>query len=144
MEVQSYATHRRFVPLFHFGLSVLILLLCAGAAVDLQRAWARGSGRLEAGLVLGLGIAAGFLFYFVRSFALKAQDRAIRAEEMIRHFALTGSLPDPRLTVRQLVGLRFASDAELPALARRAAAEGLSENAIKRAIVTWRPDTYRV
>lgn len=144
METQSYATHRRWVPLYHFVLSTLIVLLAAGAVVDCFRAWRRGSGRLEAGIVLGLVVASALLYYYVRVFALKAQDRAIRAEETIRHFALTGALPDARLSVRQFVGLRFASDAEYPGLARRAAAEGLSEDAIKRAVENWRPDTYRV
>ena len=77
-------------------------------------------------------------------FALKAQDRAIRAEENLRHFVLTGKLLDPKLTVRQIIGLRFASDGEFVALAQRAAAENLSEDDIKKAIKTWKPDTYRV
>jgi hypothetical protein len=53
-------------------------------------------------------------------------------------------LLDPKLTVRQIVGLRFAPDAEFVALARRAAAENLSEDAIKRAVKNWKADTYRV
>ena len=84
------------------------------------------------------------LFFFCRIFALKAQDRAIRAEENLRHFAMTGKLLDPKLTIRQIIGLRFASDEEFVALARRAAEEGLTEDAIKRAVKQWRPDTYRV
>ncbi len=81
---------------------------------------------------------------FARIFALKAQDRAIRAEENLRHFALTGKLLDPRLTVKQIIGLRFASDAEFVALAQRAAEEKLSLDAIKRAVKDWRADYYRV
>ncbi len=84
------------------------------------------------------------LFFFCRIFALKAQDRAIRAEENLRHFALTGKLLDPRLTIRQVIGLRFASDAEFVELAARAVQENLSEDAIKRAVKSWRADTYRV
>jgi hypothetical protein len=53
-------------------------------------------------------------------------------------------LLDPRLTVKQIVGLRFASDAEFVELARKAAEEGLSPDAIKKSIKTWRPDHYRV
>ncbi|MEZ5333140.1 MAG: DUF6526 family protein [Thermoanaerobaculia bacterium] len=144
MDAQSYATHRRLVPLYHYVLTGLMLVLTVGAVVDLYRAWRRASGRLEAAVLLGLVVAAWLLLYFVRIFALKAQDRAIRAEETIRHFALTGKLPDARLRVRQYVALRFASDAELPALARRAAEEGLSNDAIKRAVTGWRADHYRV
>ena len=77
-------------------------------------------------------------------FPLKAQDRAIRAEENLRHYVLTGKLLDPKLTVRQIIGLRFASDREFVALAQKAAAESLSEDAIKKAIRNWRADTYRV
>ncbi len=83
------------------------------------------------------------LFFFSRIFALKAQDRAIRAEESLRFYVLTGKLPDPRLTVRQIIGLRFASDEELPALAQRAASEKLSEDDIKKAVKNWRTDEYR-
>ena len=57
---------------------------------------------------------------------------------------LTGKLLDARLTVRQVVGLRFAPDEEFVELARRAAAEGLSEKDIKQAVKRWKPDTYRV
>ncbi|MCP5111202.1 MAG: hypothetical protein GY953_10235, partial [bacterium] len=79
-----------------------------------------------------------------RLFPLKAQDRAIRAEENLRHYVLTGKLLDPQLTTRQVVGLRFAADEEFVELAQKAAAENLSEDAIKKAIKNWRADTYRV
>ncbi len=59
-------------------------------------------------------------------------------------FRLTGKLPDSRLSIRQIIGLRFASDDELVALAKRAADENLSEDEIKRAIKNWKADTYRV
>jgi hypothetical protein len=84
------------------------------------------------------------LMFFCRIFALKAQDRAIRAEENLRHFALTGKLLDPRLTIRQIIGLRFASDDEFVALAQAAAEKNLTEDAIKQAVKKWRSDTYRV
>jgi len=81
---------------------------------------------------------------YARSFALKAQDRAIRAEEQLRHYVLTGKLLDPRLTVKQVVGLRFASNEELVALAQRAADQNLAPKDIKQSVKNWRPDTYRV
>jgi hypothetical protein len=77
-------------------------------------------------------------------FSLKAQDRAIRAEENFRHYILTGKPLDSRLTTRQIIGLRFASDEEFPALAVRAVEENLSEDEIKRLVKKWRPDYYRV
>jgi hypothetical protein len=75
---------------------------------------------------------------------VEAQDRAIRAEENLRHYVLTGKLFDTALETRQIIALRFASDLELPALARRAIAERLTPDAIKKAIQVWRPDLYRV
>ena len=84
------------------------------------------------------------LFFFCRTFPLKAQDRVIRAEENMRHFVMTGKLLDPRLSIQQIIGLRFASDAEFPALAQRAADESMSADAIKRAVKSWRVDLYRM
>jgi hypothetical protein len=76
-------------------------------------------------------------------FALKAQDRAIRAEENFRHYLLTGKPLDSKLTIRQIIGLRFASDEEFPSLAQKAAEEGMSEDDIKKAVKNWRGDYYR-
>jgi hypothetical protein len=84
------------------------------------------------------------LAFFARAFPLKAQDRAIRAEENLRYFVMTGKLLDPRLSVLQVVALRFASDAEFVPLALRAANEKLAPKDIKQAIKTWRADEYRV
>jgi hypothetical protein len=84
------------------------------------------------------------LFFIARLFPLKAQDRAIRAEENLRHYVMTGKLLDPKLTIRQIIGLRFASDQEFVELAGRAVEENLSEDAIKKAVKNWRADTYRV
>jgi hypothetical protein len=98
----------------------------------------------SAALISVLTVSILMLFFFCRIFALKAQDRAIRAEENLRHYVLTGKLLDPRITVRQVVGLRFASDEEFVELARRAAEEGLPEDKIKKSVREWRPDHYRV
>lgn len=84
------------------------------------------------------------LFLYARLFALKAQDRAIRAEENFRHFILTGKPLDTKLNIRQIVGLRFASDEEFPELAKISVEGNMSEDDIKKAIKIWRPDTYRV
>jgi hypothetical protein len=82
--------------------------------------------------------------FFARTFALKAQDRAIRAEENLRHYVLTGKLLDRRLSVGQIVGLRFASDEEFPALAQKAAESGLAQKEIKRSVKNWRADHDRL
>lgn len=80
----------------------------------------------------------------VRTYALKAQDRAIRAEEQLCHFMLTGKPFDSRLNIRQIIALRFASDEELPALAKKAAEEKLRSKEIKQQIKDWREDNYRI
>ena len=72
-----------------------------------------------------------------------AQDRAIRVEENLRHFVMTGKLLDPRLTTLQIVALRFASDEEFLELARKSAEQGTVSKDIKQAIRHWRADHYR-
>lgn len=85
-----------------------------------------------------------FMFYFLRAFALKAQDRAIRAEEKLRYFILTGKPISSKITTRQIIGLRFASDDEFVALVEKAEKENLSEKEIKKEIKSWKADMYRV
>jgi hypothetical protein len=84
------------------------------------------------------------LYIHSRVFALKAQDRAIRAEETLRYFILTGKPLDHRLTLGQIIALRFASDEEMPALAEKAVTHGLSNDDIKKQIRVWRMDVHRV
>ena len=142
MAQQTYATHRQFVPLYHYVLSPLIMATLIGSIVNVSKSIG-GAGLYSASLVVALSVAMLMLSFFARAFALKAQDRAIRAEEQLRHYVLTGKLLDSRLTVKQIVGLRFASDGEFVAMAKRAADEHMEPEAIKKAVTTWRPDTYR-
>ena len=144
MAEQNYSNHRRFVAGFHFVLAGILLLCVVGALVQVYRAWLMHENRVVSVLILLLAVAGVQLFWFCRIFSLKAQDRAIRVEEQLRHFVLTGEMPDARLDTRQMVGLRFAGDEEFPALAKRAADEGMSETEIKKAVKSWRGDTYRV
>ena len=143
MEAQSYANHRKIVPLFHQVLFGLIVLTLIGSFVNLYQSLGDHQRLYSASLIVVIVVCLTLLFFFCRIFALKAQDRAIRAEENLRHFILTGKALDARLTMRQIVGLRFASDAEFAALAQRAAAENLSGDQIKRAVTNWRPDHDR-
>jgi len=144
MNPQNYANHRQYVPAFHIVLFGLLLVTLIGSVVNLIKSWGDHARIYSASLIVVLTLAVMITAVLARLFALKAQDRAIRAEENLRHFVMTGRLLDPRLTIRQIIGLRFASDAEFLALAARAVNENLSEDAIKRAVVDWRPDTYRV
>jgi hypothetical protein len=145
MSTQNYRTHRQFVPLHHF-VAYPIIFACLIASVWLfyTAFFLVHHGRLVALVIGGLSIASLLICYYGRAFALKAQDRAIRAEENLRHFVLTGKLLDGRLTTSQIIALRFASDTEFLVLADRAAKENLTAEEIKKAIVNWRPDHYRV
>lgn len=142
MPSQNYGNHRQYVPLYHVGLFGLLLLLMGGSIVNLIESDA--AGLYSASLLVAVSLALFGLFYFSRAFALRAQDRAIRAEENLRHFALTGSLLDPRLSLGQVIALRFAADDEFVALAARAADEAMDPDAIKQAVAGWRADHHRV
>jgi hypothetical protein len=144
MSQQNYSNHRRWVPMYHFVSSLLIYAAFIGSIVNLIKTMNRDTSLYDASLLVVVTFVAVVLHYYVRVFALKAQDRAIRAEENLRHYVLTGKLLDPSLTVRQIIGLRFAVDDEFVELAKRAADEQLSEVDIKKAIANWRADTYRV
>jgi len=144
MAEQNYANHRQLVPAYHFVLFAILVLTLIGSGVNLYKSLGDHERLYSAALILVLVVISIMVALFARVFSLKAQDRAIRAEENLRHFALAGKLLDARLTTRQIVGLCFASDGEFVALAARAAQEGLSEDDIKRAVKDWRPDTYRV
>jgi hypothetical protein len=144
MPEQSYANHTKLVPMFHQVLSLLILVTFIGSVVNLYQSLGDHSRLYNAALIMAITVALMIIFWYVRIFPLKAQDRAIRAEENLRHYVLTGKLLDPRLTVRQIVGLRFAPDAEFPALAHRAAAENMTPKAIKQAVKSWRADYDRL
>ncbi|WP_127588475.1 DUF6526 family protein [Paenibacillus koleovorans] len=142
---QTYANHRRIHPLYHFVLSLLTLLVLIGSIMWLVQSLGDEETRLLPSL-LAVGFAVCFvvLFLIVRGYAAKVQDRAIRAEEKLRHYILTGKPLDNRLTIKQIVALRFASDEEFPALCRRAVLESLEPVAIKQAVRTWRADHDRV
>jgi hypothetical protein len=141
---QSYAKHAKFVPLYHQVLFGIVVLTLIGSFVNLYQSIGNHDRLYNASLIAAISVALALVFFFVRTFPLKAQDRAIRAEENLRHFALTGKLLDPRLTIKQIIGLRFASDAEFPELARKAAAEGLRPDDIKKSVKKWRPDHDRM
>jgi hypothetical protein len=79
----------------------------------------------------------------MRMFALKLQDRIIRLEVHVRLARLGQEQYLPRLSTRQIVALRFASDAELPALLARTVADNLTPDQIKRAVVDWQADNLR-
>ena len=141
-EQQNYSNHRRFVPLFHYFLALLIVATLIGAAINFFKSTG-GDGLYSASLIVAIALANVFIFLFLRSFAMKVQDRAIRAEENLRNYVRNGSLLDSRLDMRQIIGLRFASDGEYDDLAVRAVNDGLSEDDIKKAVANWQGDHHR-
>jgi uncharacterized protein DUF6526 len=139
---QTYANHARFDPWFHFFLAPIVLIILIASIVHLVRhphPW---------GVVhVVLAFALFMLVFKVRLYSLKVQDRVIRLEERLRLAAL---LPEPlrsrinELDIRQLIALRFASDAEIPGLVERTLNEKLTQKQIKQAVQSWRPDNFRV
>ena len=144
MQEQSYAKHAKFVPMFHFVLFGIIALTFIGSFVNLWQSLGDHERIYNASLITAISVALLLLFAFTRTFSMGVQDRAIRAEENLRHFALTGKLLDPRLSLKQIVGLRFASDAEFAELARKAAEGGMPQDEIKKSVKHWRADHDRV
>ena len=139
---QHYSNHTRYVPLWHFFTSIIILAILGGSVVNLLHADA--ATHYSAALLLLVAIVLVMLFVYARLFALKAQDRAIRAEENLRHFVLTGKLLDKKMRTSQVIALRFASDEEFVALAQKAAAENMPPKQIKKAVKQWKADYHRV
>lgn len=142
MSEQNVKNHSRLVPGFHFFGYLVLLALLIGSIRYLVRD--ETTDKYPAVLFLLVTVLLFLLFWYARSFALKAQDRAIRAEEGLRYFQLTGKRLDPALRLGQIIALRFASDEELPALAERAAREQLTNKQIKEAVQRWRADHHRV
>jgi hypothetical protein len=144
MTEQNFSNHRRIVPGFHVVLSLLLVGGIIISIINIIRHPANSGGHVSAALITLLFVCAFLISWYVRQFPIKAQDRAIRAEEGLRFFIITGKTLDNRLTIGQIAALRFASDDELVELATRAAAENLSPNDIKKSIKNWRADHHRV
>lgn len=142
MSEQNFKNHGRFVPLYHYVAGMLVILGFGGSIVNLLHADAHT--HYSAALLVVAFFVLILLFWYARAFALRAQDRAIRAEENFRHFILTGKPLPKELRMGQIIALRFASDAEFPALAKKAVEENLSQKQIKEAIQNWRADYDRV
>jgi hypothetical protein len=142
-KAQSFANHARMVPGYHYitGLILLVLLFWTGRA--LVRDFSVLSV-MDFLLVLAVTLTA----FYARTFALGVQDRVIRLEEQLR---MAEVLPDDlrsrvqEFTTEQLIGLRFASDDELPGLARKVLDEAIMDRrSIKAIVKDWRPDHQRV
>ena len=143
MEAQTYKTHRRWLPMFHFFAFPVSVI---NVIVEGYRAWHYGIHRGSIWNVI-FAIAVMVAVLASRQMANAVQDRVIRLEMRLR---LAGILPTAMqsrindLTPRQMVGLRFASDAELPALVDRCLSGQLkNDEAVKKEIKNWVGDTLR-
>lgn len=140
MNTQNYKNHARMHPIYHYVLSLLVLVGSIASVVYLFQTEDMFLGVIL--VVLSFSLIVTFIL--LRIYPLKAQDRAIRAEENLRYYVLTGKLLDAKLTPSQIVALRFAPDNEFPSLAEKAAAENMKPKEIKQAIKDWKADHYRI
>ncbi|WP_184550419.1 DUF6526 family protein [Mucilaginibacter sp. FT3.2] len=143
MTDQNFANHRRYTASYHYVLTFLLLAGFILAIVNVVKQWA-ADGMLTSLLILLLFTCLVFVFILMRTFPLKAQDRAIRAEETLRYFILTRQPLSTKLTIGQIAALRFAADEEMVQLVEKTLAESLRPDDIKRAIKNWRADNHRV
>ena len=141
--IQSYKSHARWVPAFHFFVLPVLLI---NAIVSGGRLLRNPSGMTAWGFVVTVALFLGM--FLLRGMPLRAQDRIIRLEERARFDRLLPADLRGRvgeLSTAQFIALRFAPDDEVPDLTRRALDGELKTQAdIKRAIKNWRPDTLRV
>lgn len=142
MQEQNFKNHTRLVKGYHGLTFTLIVALLIGSFVNLFHS--AKENMYSASLLCVVAAIFVLLFWFIRAFALKAQDRAIRAEESLRYFILTGKRLPANLRLSQIIALRFASDDEFVALAEKSANEQLPAKEIKASIKNWRADHHRV
>ena len=149
MNEQNFSNHAKIVPAFHYFVAPVLMINVVTHCIALFKSFSapRGSILLSFLAVLS-SIAVLMLAFLARLFALGVQDRVIRLEERMRYERLLAEDLKPRIgefTISQLVSLRFASDTELPALARKVLDGKMSERkAIKQMVQNWRADYQRI
>jgi hypothetical protein len=139
---QNLANHARTDPPFHlfvfpvFIANAIVTLVWLVRAPDFHHIW-----------LFIVSLAAALLMMKVRMYSAKVQDRVIRLEERLRLQALAPQQWHAqiyKLTEGQLIGLRFAADDEVVALAEQALEENLNRKQIKERIKSWRADDWRI
>ena len=141
-EAQNFKNHSKVVPAFHLFVLPMLIVNLVSMIVFACRHF---SYRSVEGALTALALLLGVMY--ARMFALKVQDRLIRLEMRLRLAEILPGDLKPRIgefTLGQLIALRFASDAELPALARKVLDERIGERkAIKAMVQNWRADELR-
>lgn len=142
MQEQNFKNHPQMVPGYHYLTFGAIIALLGGSINYLLKA--TPENKYLASLLVLTAIIFVLIAWYARTFALKAQDRAIRAEESLRYYIMTGKAMPTTLRMGQIIALRFASDAEYLALLDKAIKENLGGKAIKMAVQNWKADYHRV
>jgi len=141
MQAQNFKNHAKMVPGYHYvTLTAILIFLIASVNYFIQ---CTAENKYLGAILCLLSVILVLIAWYLRGFALKAQDRAIRAEENFRHFIATGKTLPKELRMGQIIALRFASDEEFVALAAKANAENLSNKEIKLLIKNWKADHDR-
>lgn len=142
IEQQNYQNHKKLDPLFHVGITLIALgILILSIVFFIQNV---GNEWLLSSIVLLIAIIIVLMAVKLRFYALHLQDRIIREEENFRYYRSTGKLLDDKLSLKQVIALRFADDEEYPELLERTLSENLSPDEIKNAVQNWRADHQRV
>lgn len=142
MNEQNYKNHARYIILWHLLTGIAVIAVIIFSIINLVNS--AKENLYSALLLVAVGLILASIFWYCRQFALRAQERAIRAEENFRHYILTGKPFDHRIRMGQIIALRFASDEEFPSLTEKVISEGLKRHEIKKAIKNWRADHHRV
>ncbi len=140
MQEQNFKNHVRYIPLWHIIVPLVIGGLLGWAIVDFMGHHTHFLGVR----MIAISFVLLMLWWYARYFSLKAHDKAIRAEESLRYYILTGKPFPKELRMGQIIALRFASDEEMPGLVTRAISEDLSSKQIKQEIKNWKADNNRV
>ncbi len=148
-EQQNFSNHTKVVPAFQFFVVPVLVVNLVANCYGFYKCFPKTTAGIIVGIIgILVSVALIMLALLARLFALGVQDRVIRLEERLRFQQL---LPEDlklrinEFTINQLVSLRFASDAELPELARKVLQEKLnSRKAIKQMIQNWRADYQRI
>ncbi len=142
MATQSYDNHTRIIPAYHMFTFGLVLVYALWSIYRVVVAFS-----IDTVMALLAAVALVMIFFFARIFALTVQDRLIRLEMRLRMAGLLPADLQPRIpefTRDQMCALRFASDAELPDLARKVLADGVKDRkTIKKMITNWQGDYLR-
>jgi hypothetical protein len=139
---QSFKNHARFDPLYHIVLTLVLLVNLVYSIVHVVL-----HPSLSNGWLVVLSAAFILVLLRLRQYPLKVQDRVVRLEERLRLQALAPAewhRQIYQLSEHQLIGLRFAGDDEVVALAKQALEENLTRKQIKERIRNWRADQWRV